>query len=77
MKYLITIVVDYNKHKGGFDHFNQIVLLIALYFMKSRRWWIKICYYLLDATVVKSYVLYKVHDLHDPKAFKFTDLQFS
>lgn len=69
-------IVDYNKYMGGVDHFDQFHSFYNISW-KSRRWWVKIFYYLLDASVVNSYILYKVtNDLHDPKASKFTHLQF-
>lgn len=78
MKHLIKCPIsieDYNKHLGGVDHFDQYYSTCNTLW-ESRRWWIKILYYLLDAIVVDSYVLYKVtSDFHDPKASQFTHWQ--
>lgn len=69
-------IVDYNKYMGGVDHFDQFHSFYNISW-KSRRWWMKIFYYLLDASIVNSYILYKVtSDLHDPKSSKLTHLQF-
>ncbi|MGR0295472.1 hypothetical protein ACUWCL_28980, partial [Klebsiella pneumoniae] len=50
---------SYNENMGGVDLFDQ---LMAVYTTsgKSRRWWMRLFYYLLDAAVVNSYTLYKV-----------------
>lgn len=44
---------------GGVDFFDQYM---SFYNMnhKSRRWWIKILFYLLEACVVNSYIVYKL-----------------
>lgn len=65
-------IVDYNKYMGGVDHFDQFHSFYNISW-KSRRWWMKIFYYFLDASIVNSYILYKVtSDLHDPKSSKLT-----
>ncbi|XP_015375252.1 PREDICTED: piggyBac transposable element-derived protein 4-like, partial [Diuraphis noxia] len=44
-------IVDYNKYMGGVDHFDQFHSYYNVAW-KSRRWWLKIFYYLLDACIV-------------------------
>lgn len=52
------IISDYNKYMGGVDRFDQLMSSYAVAW-KSRRWWMKIFYYLLDAAIVNSYIIYK------------------
>ncbi|CAI6348589.1 unnamed protein product [Macrosiphum euphorbiae] len=69
-------IVDYNKYMGGVDHFDQFHSYYNVAW-KSRRWWLKIFYYLLDASIVNSFVLYQTtSNLHDPKSSKYTHLNF-
>lgn len=51
-------ISEYNKHMGGVDQFDQMMSSYSISW-KSRRWWLKIFYYLIDSAVVNSYVLYK------------------
>lgn len=53
-----TPVSDYNMYMGGVDRFDQLMQVYSISW-KSRRWWMKIFYYLLDASIVNSYILYK------------------
>lgn len=47
-----------NKNMGGVDLFDQLLSCYNVSW-KSRRWWLKIFYYLFDASVVNSYILYR------------------
>lgn len=49
---------DYNKYMGGVDHFDHLMACYSIS-QKSRRWWLKIFYFLVDASIVNSYILYK------------------
>jgi hypothetical protein len=51
-------IVDYNKYMGGVDKFDQHMASYNIAW-KSRRWWMKIWFYLIDAAIVNSYVIYK------------------
>lgn len=51
-------VADYNKYMGGVDHFDQLLAAYSVSW-KSRRWWMRIFYYCLDACIVNSFLLYK------------------
>lgn len=51
-------IVDYNKYMGGVDRFDQLLETYNLSW-KSRRWWMRIFFYFLDASIVNSYVIYK------------------
>lgn len=51
-------VADYNVYMGGVDHFDHYKSCYSIA-QKSRRWWIKIFYFLLESVIVNSYILYK------------------
>lgn len=51
-------VSDYNKNMGGVDLFDQLHACYNISW-KSRRWWLKLFYYLVDASIVNSFILYK------------------
>jgi len=50
-------IKDYNKYMGGVDHADR---LRALYNVdrKSKKWWLRIFWGLLDITFVNAYVIY-------------------
>lgn len=52
------IIKEYNRHMGGVDlldsHIGRYKIKI-----KSRKWYIRLFYHLLDMTVVNSWILYK------------------
>lgn len=50
-------IADYNKYMGGVDHFDQLLSTYSIS-QKSKRWWVKIFYYLLDTAFVNSFILY-------------------
>lgn len=50
-------VFDYNKYMNGVDHFDQLIQCYSIS-RKSRRWWMKLYYYLMDASIVNSFILY-------------------
>lgn len=49
---------DYNLYMGGVDRFDQLLSTYNISW-KSRRWWLKLFYYCIDASIVNSYILYK------------------
>lgn len=51
-------IAEYNRYMGGVDLFDQYHANYSISW-KSRHWWVKIFYYLVDASIVNSYVLYK------------------
>lgn len=53
-----NVVVEYNRHMGGVDLMNS---LIGRYKIKirSKKWYIRLFYHLLDQTVVNSWLLYR------------------
>ena len=51
-------ISEYNKYMGGVDLFDQLSSCYSISW-KSKRWWVKIFYYLMDSVVVNSFILYK------------------
>lgn len=51
-----NVVTEYNRHMGGVDLLDS---LIGRYKIKSKKWYIRIFYHLIDVTVVNSWLLYK------------------
>lgn len=49
---------DYNRYMGGVDYFDQLHSDYSIGW-KSRRWWMRVFYYVVDACIVNSYSLYK------------------
>lgn len=43
---------------GGVDKFDQLLAVYNISW-KSRRWWLKIFYYMLGCCIVNSYIYYK------------------
>lgn len=72
-----SAIRDYNLHMGGVDMFDQLHSSYNISW-KSRRWWMKIFYYLIDAAVVNSYIAYKTaHKTANNNSSKcMTHLQF-
>ncbi|KAI4454281.1 piggybac transposable element-derived protein 4 [Holotrichia oblita] len=69
-------IEDYNKYMGGVDKFDQNMESYSIS-QKSRRWWLKIFYFLLDASIVNSYILYKTTlKLSSKKQKPMTHLMF-
>lgn len=67
-------ISDYNAYMGGVDRFDQLLAVYSISW-KSRRWWLKIFYYLLDCCIVNSYICYK-YDKNSKKEKCMTQLQF-
>lgn len=51
-------IADYNRHMGAVDRFDQYLSAYSVA-QKSRRWWLKLFYYLLDSSIVNAFILYK------------------
>nr|CAH7740638.1 unnamed protein product [Callosobruchus chinensis] len=69
-------ISDYNRYMGGVDRFDQYHANYSISW-KSRRWWMKIFYYLVDASIVNSYVLYReTLKKKNPSAKPLSALQF-
>ncbi|CAI6373876.1 unnamed protein product [Macrosiphum euphorbiae] len=52
------IIEVYNKHMGGVDLMDSLIGRYRI-IMRSKKWYIKIFYHLLDMTVVNSWLMYK------------------
>lgn len=57
------IVKDYNAHMGGVDLMDSFLGRYRIR-IKSRKWYIRIFYHLIDMTVINSWVLYKKNNPH-------------
>lgn len=68
------VVAAYNKCMGGVDLFDQYKSFYSIQ-QKSRRWWLKFFYYLLDSCIVNSFINYNcTTNFKKPKGL--THLQF-
>lgn len=56
--YCPNAIIDYNEYMGGVDKFDQYMASYNISW-KSRRWWIKVWFYLIEAAIVNSYIIYK------------------
>lgn len=52
-------IADYNSFTEGVDLFDQLLSSYCNSW-KSRCWWMKILYFLADASIVNSYILYEI-----------------
>lgn len=52
------IVAQYNCHMGGVDLLDQLKSYYC-YDRKSKRWWLRLFFHLLDLCVVNAFILYK------------------
>lgn len=54
-----AVIVDYNKMMGGVDTADHYVSSY-MFVRKSKKWWRKMFFWLLDITVVNSFLLYNM-----------------
>lgn len=67
---------DYNQNMGGVDLFDQLHSCYSIAW-KSRRWWLKLFYYFVDASIVNSYIIYKTTvSQKQPRTKPITHLTF-
>lgn len=70
------IITEYNRHMGGVDLLDSFMGRYKIY-MKSRKWYIRIFYHLLDLTLVNSWLLYKrVYSKKQPGSKLLNQAQF-
>ena len=50
-------IVEYNKYKGGVDRGDQLLTYYG-YPHRTRKWWRRAFFFLFDAAVVNSYIMY-------------------
>ena len=74
----LQIVKAYNENMGGVDLAN-VFLALYLISVKTKRWFIKVFWYLVDIAKVNDWILYKRHrvQLSIPQKEKKTLLDFS
>ena len=51
------MIEEYNKYMGGVDKADQLVTYYG-YPHFSKKWWKRVCFHLLDTTLVNAYILY-------------------
>ena len=51
------MIDDYNLRMGGVDKSVQLVLYYG-YFHRSRKWWKRVFFHLLDLSIVNASILY-------------------
>lgn len=74
-----NLITEYNSNMGGVDLLDQLKSYYC-YNRKSKRWWIRLFYHLIDLCVVNSYILYRRCyniNVHPPMVYKpLSQLQF-
>lgn len=72
----ISVTKWKDRGKKAVDRFDRCVAAYNVSW-KSRRWWLKLWYYFLDASIVNSYLLYrKTLKLSNPRRKPLGHLQF-
>lgn len=69
-------VRDYTTFMRGVDRFNQIRAAYTVS-RRSRKWWHRILYFLVDAALVNSFILYTLSNGRDQKSCKHLDYHIS
>ncbi|XP_023313017.1 piggyBac transposable element-derived protein 4-like [Anoplophora glabripennis] len=68
-------IYDYNKFMGAVDGFDQLMASYPIEW-KSRRWWIKLFYYFLNAAVTNSYIYKTAQKKNNVHAKPMSHLNF-
>ncbi|XP_054920597.1 piggyBac transposable element-derived protein 4-like [Dermacentor andersoni] len=55
-------IVEYTKYMRGVDRFDQLREYYTVS-RKSRKWWMRLFYFILDCALVNSYVLYRLSNV--------------
>ena len=64
-------IMEYTRRMGGVDRFDRQCALYSVS-RKSKKWWLKIFYFILDAAVVNAFNLYAaVHPDQSPRLLQF------
>ncbi|GBP20810.1 PiggyBac transposable element-derived protein 4 [Eumeta japonica] len=66
-----AVVKQYTKRMGGVDHFDHIKGTYSVG-RRSRRWWLRIFYFLLDACITNAFILYSKNS----NSTKLSNLEF-
>jgi len=59
-------ICDYNKHMGGVDVSNQYISPYS-FIRKSKKWWRKMFFWLLEVAVVNTFILYNLSAVANQK----------
>ena len=54
----------YTKYMGGVDRSDRMVRTYSVS-RKSKKWWYRLFYYLLDTALANSFILYKISPNHE------------
>lgn len=66
-------IVEYNQYMGGVDRADQLLSYYG-FAHRTRKWWRRVFFFLLDTAVVNSYILYT--EDHPDKKKRMTHEQF-
>jgi hypothetical protein len=55
-----TVVNDYNLNMNGCDRLDQMVNYYGHYSRKTRKWWKRLFYWLIEVAQINSFILYKL-----------------
>jgi len=66
-----TVIIEYNRFMGGVDLLDSLIGRYKVR-MRSRKWYMRIFYHLIDTTVVNSWLLYKRTQSELGKPSKYT-----
>ena len=61
-----VVICDYNKHMGGVDVSDQYISSYS-FIRKSKKWWRKMFFWLLEVAVVNSFILYNLSAVANQK----------
>jgi len=61
-----VVICDYNKHVGGVDVSDQYISSYS-FIRKSKKWWRKMFFWLLEVAVVNSFILYNLSAVANQK----------
>lgn len=68
------IISDYNAHMGGVDLMDSFLGRYRIR-VKSRKWYLRLFYHLLDLTVINSWILYKKSNDSHGKTMSLADFR--
>ena len=57
-----NLVKEYNKHMGGVDFLDSLIGRYKIQ-MRTKKWYMRIFYHLLDLTLVNSWILYRKRNI--------------
>ena len=69
-----AIVRQYNRHMGGVDLLDSIIGKYKIK-MRSRKWYMRLFYHLLDITIINAWLLYRRCNQENNKLLKLADFR--